>query len=169
MTEKEFTYRLVELEDSLKRFAYSLTWNADEAQDLVQETYLKALSHRDKYVQNDNFKAWVFTILRNTFINEYRRNSRRRSNEGEEQHALIMQHSRSSAADSPESSLAVKELLRSIDRLEEEYRLPVKMFYEGYKYREIAEKLNMNIGTVKSKIFFSRKKLEKMIGEYKAA
>jgi RNA polymerase sigma factor (sigma-70 family) len=169
MTEKEFTYKLVSLEDNLKRFAYSLTYDREAANDLVQETYLKALTNREKFVQNDNFKAWAFTILRNTFINEYRKNSKRRVNQDEEQKNLTMNMTRSNSSDSPETRIAVKELMYSINQLDEDFRTPLKMFYEGYKYKEIAEKLNMNIGTVKSKIFFSRKKLEGMISEYKAA
>lgn len=169
MTEKEFTYKLIELEDNLKRFAYSLTYDKEAANDLVQETYLKALTNRDKFIHNDNFKAWAFTILRNTFINDYRKNSKRRVVQDAEQKNLTMNMTRSNSSDSPEMNIAMKELMNSINQLDEDFRTPLKMFYEGYKYKEIAEKLNLNIGTVKSKIFFSRKKLEEMISEYKAA
>lgn len=169
MTEREFTYKLVSLEDSLKRFAYSLTFDQEDAKDLVQETFLKALTNRDKFVHNDNFKAWTFTIMRNSFINNYRKNTKRKVTRDESQNSFLLNQAKVETTDTPESSIAMKEIMYNINQLEDDFRTPLKMFYEGYKYKEIAEMLHLNIGTVKSKIFFSRKKLEERMSEYKAA
>lgn len=169
MTEKEFTYKLVDLEDNLKRFAYSLTLNQDDAKDLVQETFLKALTNRDKFIHNDNFKAWTFTIMRNTFINNYRKNTKHKVSRDESENSFILNQTKAATNDTPDSNIAVKEIMYNINQLEEDFRTPLKMYYEGYKYKEIADILNLNIGTVKSKIFFSRKKLGQRMSEYKAA
>jgi len=169
MTEKEFSYKLIGMEDSLKRFAYSLTTDRDDAKDLLQETYLKALTNRDKFIHGDNIKAWTFTIMRNTFINNYRRSNKRQVSRDESDNQFQLNLGRAEANDTPDSRIAVKEIMTNIDNLDEDFRKPLKMFYEGYKYKEIADILNLNIGTVKSKIFFSRKKLGEQMSEYKAA
>jgi RNA polymerase sigma-70 factor (ECF subfamily) len=169
MTQKEFSYQLVGMENSLKRFAYSLTTDTDDANDLLQETYLKALTNREKFTHGDNLKAWTFTIMRNTFINEYRRNSKRRVSRDESENQFQLNTGKAETNDTPDSRIAVKEIMRNIDSLDEDFGKPLKMYYEGYKYKEIADILNLNIGTVKSKIFFSRKKLGEQMSEYKAA
>jgi RNA polymerase sigma-70 factor (ECF subfamily) len=73
MTALEFNYQLTSLSESLERFAFSLTTNREDARDLLQETFVKAISYRDKYADDTNLKAWTFTIMKNTFINNYRR------------------------------------------------------------------------------------------------
>ena len=73
MNSLKFQDRLLGLQDNLLNFAYMLTANREEAKDLLQDTTLKALDNEDKYIDNVNFKGWVFTIMRNIFINNYRR------------------------------------------------------------------------------------------------
>ena len=165
----DFQQKLLELENSLKRFAYSLTSDKEEAKDLVQETYLKALTYQDKYVNDDNFKAWTFTIMRNTFINNYRRSARQQTNRDETKNTMVLNHYKNYGSDDPSSSFSTKEIMKNIDSLEDDFKLPLKMHFEGYKYKEIADKLNLNIGTVKSRIFFSRKKLTGRLQGYQAA
>ena len=79
MTATEFNYQLTSMQDKLKRFAYSLTMDSDDAQDLLQETLLKALTYREKFVNPVNLKSWVYTIMKNTFINNYRRMTKART------------------------------------------------------------------------------------------
>ena len=92
MTAIEFQHKLLNLESSLERFAYSLTINREDAKDLVQETFLKALIYRDKFVHNDNFKAWTYTIMKNTFINNYRRNARKNTHRDQTKESYFLNH-----------------------------------------------------------------------------
>jgi RNA polymerase sigma-70 factor (ECF subfamily) len=168
MTAIEFQHKLINLESSLERFAYSLTLNREDAKDLVQDTFLKALVYKDKFVHNDNFKAWTYTIMKNTFINNYRRNVRQNTHRDQTKEAFYLNHPKASGFDDPDSAFSTKELTHNVEQLEDEFRIPFKMHHEGYKYKEIAEELNLNIGTVKSRIFFSRKKLINRLNDYAA-
>lgn len=155
----EFNNQLTSLQDNLKYFATTLTQNEEEAKDLVQETYLKALTYRDKFEANTNLKAWTYTIMKNTFINNYRRNSKVSMIVDNTADLYFMNSSKKSEEANPESVLSHKEVSKVVDALEDEHRIPFKMHHQGFKYKEIAEHLNLSIGTVKSRIFFSRKKL----------
>lgn len=159
MTAIEFNYQLMTMNDSLRRYAYNLTTNREDAYDLTQETYLKALTNKDKYTDHTNFRAWVFTIMKNTFINNYRKSIRENTAFDNTANLYFLNNSMTSSIPAPESVLSVKEISNKINQLEEEFRIPFEMHYNGYKYKEIADELNLNIGTVKSRIFFSRKKL----------
>lgn len=168
MTLVEFQTQLVSLESSLERFAYSLTLNREDARDLVQETFLKALMYRDKFIHNDNFKAWIYTIMKNTFINNYRRNIRQNTHRDQTREGYYLSHPQASGYDDPASSLSAKELEESMQKLDDDLRIPLQLHHAGFKYKEIAEMLNLNIGTVKSRIFFSRKKLMEQLKDYAA-
>lgn len=166
MTEIQFNTALLSVEERLRYYALSLTANPEKANDLLQETFLKALTYRDKYTKNTNFKAWMYTIMKNTFINDYRRNIKAKntfSGNGNEFHLMV---SKDKVYPAPDSFYSTKEISKSINALEDEYRVPFTMFIEGYKYKEIAEQLHLPLGTVKSRIFFTRKKLEKVLHEY---
>lgn len=162
-TEVEFSGQLLSLEPILGKFAYSLTREKTDAEDLVQETYLKALWNQDKYVNNENFKAWVLTIMKNTFINEYRRSSRMYMCKDQSDEKFNLNRIRSSGFDDPDSAYSILEMSQIINRLSEKFRVVFKMHYNGYKYKEIASVLNLNLGTVKSRIFLSRKKLQEQL------
>lgn len=168
MTAQEFQFDLLKLDDNLKRFAYSLTSDKEEAKDLIQETYLKALMYREKFVHYDNLKAWTFTIMKNTFINNYRRASRQSANTDQTKEYYYVNHPMTQGDEDPNSAFASKEISSKISQLEDEFRVPFQLHHEGYKYKEIAETLNLNIGTVKSRIFFSRKKLMEQLKDYEA-
>lgn len=159
MTTNEIQFKLIDLQDSLLKFAYSLTADRDNAKDLVQETILKALNNSEKYVVESNFKAWTYTIMKNTFINEYRRNERKNNYRDQIELSFFSAPKESAASDNPDSELSVLEITQSIDQLKDIFRVPLQMHIYGYKYKEIADKLNLNIGTVKSRISLSRKRL----------
>jgi len=162
----EFNKQLTNLQDNLSYFANTLTQNSEDAKDLVQETYLKALTYRDKFEDNTNLKAWTYTIMKNTFINNYRRNSKINMVLDSTTDLFFLNSSKSAEDASPESVLSHKEVSAVVDNLEDEHRIPFKMHHEGYKYKEIADKLDLSIGTVKSRIFFSRKKLMKSLHDF---
>ena len=163
MTAIEFNHQLTSLEGALQRFAMSLTTNHDDASDLVQETYLKALTYREKFMNNTNLKAWVYTIMRNSFINNYRRSARENTTFDNTKDLYYLNNSNQGNENNPETSLSVDEIQTHINNLEEDLRIPFQMHQEGFKYKEIAEEMDLKIGTVKSRIFFGRKKLMEVI------
>ena len=159
-----FQTELLYLGEGLLRYAISLTADTEEAKDLVQETFYKALYNQRNFQDHDHFKAWVYTILKNTFINNYRRKIHRRTifNSEVHEYLLVSQSNRLS----PENDMEEKDILRNIRELEPDYRIPFQMHTSGYKYQEIAEKLGLKLGTVKSRIFFSRQKLMAALPEH---
>lgn len=166
MSKVQFNSNLLGLENSLKYYALSLTSDIDRANDLLQETFLKALTYQDKFAADTNFKAWVYTIMKNTFINDYRKASKSRnslSGSNSEFHILV---AKDKIYPSPESFYSSNEIEKSISALEDEYRIPFQMFLDGYKYKEIADKLDLPLGTVKSRIFFTRKKLTATLKDF---
>lgn len=159
----EFSKQLTSLQDNLRYFAGTLTQNDEDAKDLVQETYLKALTYRDKFEANTNLKAWTYTIMKNTFINNYRRNIKVNTVMDNTSDLFFLNASKGSEEASPESVYSHNEVSKVVDNLEDEHRIPFQMHHQGFKYKEIADHLDLSIGTVKSRIFFSRKKLMKSL------
>lgn len=151
---ESFKNRLVGLQGNLLSFAYQLTSNREQAEDLLQDTTLKALDNEEKYVDNVNFKGWIFTIMRNIFINNYRQTVRKATVIDQTEDLYHLNISQDSGLDTPEGSFAVKEISTALNSFSDEYRIPFNMFVAGYKYNEIAEKMNLPLGTVKSRIFF---------------
>lgn len=159
MASVKFQSNLMTLQTNMLNFAYMLTGNRDDAYDLLQDCTLKALDNADKYADGTNFKGWVFTIMRNIFINNYRRQSRA-ATVVDTSDNLYLLNLDESTADSPESSYTVNEINAAINEFPDEYRIPFSMHVAGYKYDEIADHMSLPLGTVKSRIFFARKKLQ---------
>jgi RNA polymerase sigma factor (sigma-70 family) len=166
MTITEFNHQLVKLEKNLEGFAYSLTANQEDSRDLVQETFLKAMTFREQFREHSNLKAWTFTILKNTFLNNYKRSVKQNTTLDNSKDHYFLNNTEEVAAFKPDAAIAVKEIYTKVKALEDEFRIPFEMHISGYKYKEIAEEMKLNIGTVKSRIFFSRKKLMKALEEY---
>ena len=166
MTQYEFNNNLIEMKTNLHRFAMSLTSDRVTALDLVQDTYLKAITYKDKFVDYTNLKAWVFTIMKNTFINNYRRNIKENTIIDGTQDLYYINQPSDKGFISPESSYSENEIEKAIESLEDEFRIPFRMHINGYKYKEIADELGLKIGTVKSRIFFTRQKLMHMLKDY---
>ena len=164
MSQQEFNTALVELEPNLERFAYSLTADREDARDLLQETYLKALTYKDKFEDNTNIKAWTFTIMKNTFINNYRKAVKQNTAFDSSDNQFMINSKSENYG--PDSMYSHSEISKKIDSLEDDFKLPFQMHTSGYKYKEIADKLNLKIGTVKSRIFFSRQKLMTALKDY---
>lgn len=162
-----FQERLLKLQDNLLNFAYMLTANREEAEDLLQDTTLKALDNRDKYIDNINFKGWVFTIMRNIFINNYRRMVRNQTVVDRTEDLFHLNLPQESGFDTPDGTYTIKEIRRAINSFPDEYRVPFAMHIAGYKYHEIATRLGLPLGTVKSRIFFARQKLQSILKDYK--
>ena len=166
MSSKNFQTKLLDLQSNLLNFAYLLTNNRDDAYDLLQDTTLKALDNEEKYVDNVNFKGWVFTIMRNIFINNYRKVVRSATIIDQTEDLYHLNLPQDSGIDTPEGSVAVKEITEAINSFSDDYRIPFSMHVAGYKYNEIADKMDLPLGTVKSRIFFARQKLQGMLVDY---
>ncbi len=165
MIKTGFKESLMELQSKMLNFAYSLTSNRDDAYDLMQDTTLKALTNEKKYARNVNFKGWVFTIMRNIFINGYRRKSRS-GVVSDVAEALSRIDLADSQVESPEDVYGANEITEAIDTLPEEHRQPFAMYVAGYKYSEIAEKTGLPTGTVKSRIYMARRRLREQFSDY---
>lgn len=155
------------LQANMLNFAYMLTSNRDDAYDLLQDTTLKALDNEDKFTEGTNFKGWVFTIMRNIFINNYRRGARQATVVDTTENLYLLNIAQDSGMETPEGSYSVSEISDSISDLPEEFRIPFSMHVAGYKYNEIAEHMQLPLGTVKSRIFFARKKLQAQFADYR--
>ena len=167
MKSEKFQHNLMQLQGNLLNFAYMLTSNRDDAYDLLQDTTLKALDNEDKYADNTNFKGWVFTIMRNIFINNYRRTQRAATVVDTTENLYHLNISQDSGIEAPEDSFHAGEITEAIEAFADEYRIPFQMHVAGYKYNEIAEHMNLPLGTVKSRIFFARKKLQERFSDYR--
>ena len=167
MGNAKFQSNLMNLQANLLNFAYMLTSNRDDAYDLLQDTTLKALDNEDKYAKNTNFKGWLFTIMRNIFINNYRRAGRAATVVDTTENLYHLNLCQESGIETPEGAYGVNEISAAIDEIADEYRIPFVMHVQGYKYNEIAEHMNLPLGTVKSRIFFARKKLQSRFADYR--
>jgi len=159
MTATQFCEQLVGLEATLLKYAFHLRLDNDDARDLVQETFLKAILNREKFVDDGYLKAWTFTIMRNTFINNYRHNVMQKTSCDRTEESFYINQTKSSASDNPDSVYSFKEINKSIEQLKDKLKIPFKMYIEGYKYKEIADTTKLKVGTVKSRIFLARKVL----------
>ena len=161
-----FTENLVNIQHDLFRFAAKLTANENDARDLLQETSLKVLDNENKFTPDTNFKGWAFTIMRNLFINDYRKVVREQNYVDQTDNQHYLNKSENYAVDMIESVCDVKEMYHIINKLSNEYRQPFLMFVVGYKYHEIGNKLNLPLGTVKSRIFFARQQLKNELKDF---
>ncbi|MCH5223086.1 MAG: RNA polymerase sigma factor [Muribaculaceae bacterium] len=166
-TNETFKQRVLGLQNNLLSFAYQLTTDKEQARDLLQDTTLKALDNEEKYVDNVNFKGWIFTIMRNIFINNYRQTVRKATVIDQTEDLYHLNISQDSGLTSPEGSYAVKEINQALDSFTDDYRIPFNMYVAGYKYNEIADKMGLPLGTVKSRIFFARKRLREQLQDFR--
>ncbi|MBX2894610.1 MAG: RNA polymerase sigma factor [Cyclobacteriaceae bacterium] len=166
MTAIEFSKQLAMLRPTLRTFTRRFTTDRDESLDLVQDTILKALTYRDKFREDTNLKGWLFTIMRNTYINSYRKNQRARTSHDDTKELYYLNVEDTHTFNQPEGSVEFKEVWRNVNNLKDELLIPFKMHTTGYKYHEIAEHLNIPIGTVKNRIFHARKEIQKKLTGY---
>lgn len=164
MTTFQFLSEFKKLDSILLSIAAKLTRNTEEAKDLVQETAYKAFGNKEKYHLDTNFRAWVLTIMRNIFINQYRRKKRVSPATEPIDDYLFAVESRGVRNDG-ESRMAMAEMNGMIKSLGSTFSVPFSLHCDGYKYDEIAQELDIPVGTVKSRIFFARKKLRNQLTE----
>lgn len=163
MTTIEFDNKFNNMSSVLHSFAYNLTKNNEDAKDLFQETAFRAMTNREKFRTGTNFKAWLFTIMKNIFINNYRKKMKANTIIDSTDNMFYINSSKNITSNKAESSLMMTELGTMIENLDASIKVPFMMHYEGFKYQEIADKLELPLGTVKSRIFFARKELKQVI------
>jgi RNA polymerase sigma factor (sigma-70 family) len=159
----EFSQLLVNNTDYLKPFAFTLTRDIESARDLMQETLCRAWANREKYRPGTNVKAWMYTIMRNIFINDYRKRSRQPTVLDHSTNDYLLDHNQPVTGTNPEIEMNARDIRRSIHSLPQIFLHPFILYYEGYKYHEIAELLKEPLGTIKSRIHFARKLLKEQI------
>jgi len=160
MNTLEFSQAFNKLETLLFSFAMKLTKNREDAKDLMQETAMRAYKHRDKFTLGTNFKSWCSTIMRNTFINQYRKTKLRRNVNEPIESFLFGLENKNVIPNRGEMDMRMKEYEAIFKSMNDIYSVPFLLFYQGYEYKEIAAHLDIPIGTVKSRIFLARKKLK---------
>ena len=163
----DFNRLVVTLSKNLKPYAINLTKDNDDAKDLIQETVYRALMNKEKYAEGTNLKAWLFTIMRNIFINSYRRKAKQNIIADSTDNLFYLNSGKQTVINGSEGSFVMQNAFTAIEKLSDDYKVPFMMHYEGYKYQEIANDLQLPLGTVKSRIFFARKELKKELDVYK--
>lgn len=163
MSTIEFNELLLSNAFSLKPFALKLTKDKEVADDLFQETLYKALSNREKYNAGTNIKAWLYIIMRNIFINDYRRKSKSKTIFDNSTNDFLLDSRTASINNSAENNVQLKEIKNAIHKLPEIFKTAFLLYVDGYRYHEISEALNEPLGTIKSRIHFARKLLKEQI------
>lgn len=166
MSGTSFNEMLLSNADFLKPFAVNLTKDTEAANDLYQETLYKALANKEKYNTGTNIRAWLFTIMRNIFINNYRRKAKQKTIFDNSPNDFLINQKQASVSNAAESSLRMKEINNAVQQLPEIFKTPFLLYFDGYKYNEIAEALHEPLGTIKSRIHFARKLLKEQISRY---
>ena len=166
MYSTEFANKIVGMRKDILNFAFKLTMDYDDANDLAQDAICKALDSESKYKDQSSFRSWLFTITKNIFINNYRLKVRRGTiNDSTDD--LLLLNSKETDLNNPEEDLSVKEITDFLNNINETYKTPFKMYIEGYKYSDIVDELNLPLGTVKSRIHFARKILQTHFKDYR--
>lgn len=166
MSTLEFNQSLISNSEYLKPFAMTLTRDMESAKDLIQETLFRALANKEKYNEGTNIKAWLYTIMRNIFINNYRRSARQNTIFDNTPNDYLLDYNQYATSNTAEGNLTLKEINEAIFELPEIFKKPFQLYFDGYKYHEIADVLNEPLGTIKSRIHFARKLLKQQLNRY---
>jgi RNA polymerase sigma-70 factor (ECF subfamily) len=166
MTTIEFSQTIGKMTKTLRPFAMRLTKDAEDANDLLQETAMKAFLNRDKFSDGTNLKAWLYTIMKNTFITNYQRMVRRNTFIDTTDNLHYINSSDALTENLAFYTFAMRDINHAIERLDENYKRPFLMHFNGYKYHEIADQLSIPIGTVKNRIHIARKELKDSLKPY---
>jgi len=158
---------LVALQGNLRSFALMLTMDSNDADDLVQDTTLKVLYNQDKFADNVNFKGWVLTIMKNIFISNYRKITRHKIIIDRSEDLFQLNLPQNSGYETPDGAYSIGEISNNINSFADEYRILLSMHINGYKYEEIAAKMGLPLGTIKSRIFVARKRLQERLTDYR--
>lgn len=166
MTALEFGYAISQSTKALRPFAMRLTRDSDEAADLLQDTVLKAFLHREKFSEGTNLKAWMYTIMKNTFITNYQKLVKKKTFIDTTENLHYINSAQFTTKNEGEGKFTMDDIQKALANLENAFREPFMMYFHGYKYHEIADKLSIPIGTVKNRIHLARKELKDYLRMY---
>jgi RNA polymerase sigma-70 factor (ECF subfamily) len=166
MATLDFDQILLNNTEYLKPFAFTLTRDQEQAKDLMQETIYRALANKDKYNVGTNIKAWMYTIMRNIFINNYRRKTKQQTIFDNTPNEFLLNLNKGAVENDAIATLNMKEVQEAIAELPEIFKTPFLLYFDGFKYNEIADMLNEPLGTIKSRIHFARKLLKAQIERF---
>ncbi|MEQ9423138.1 MAG: RNA polymerase sigma factor [Cyclobacteriaceae bacterium] len=166
MTALEFNHTIDEMSNGLKPYAIKLTKDMEEAKDLLQDTIYKAIKNKDKFTDGTNLKAWLYTIMKNTFITNYQRMVRRNTFIDSSDNLHYINSSDSLISNLAFSIFTREDINDAVEELSDVYKTPFLMYFTGYKYHEIADQLDIPIGTVKNRIHIARKELKNALKTY---
>ncbi|SMD18660.1 RNA polymerase sigma factor [Pedobacter nyackensis] len=152
----DFSRQLFAFKDSLHHFAFLFTKNEDDANDLVQDTMLKAIRHSEKFEAGTSMRRWLYIILKNTFINNYRKNNKLKNFKAESLQRAEQDFLNNSSTNDGEGKCILEDIHKVLGKLPYEYYYPFIRYFEGYKYHEIAKELDIPLGTVKTRIHCAR-------------
>lgn len=164
MSNTDFYANFDKVTSVLHSFAYNLTQNIEDARDLYQETAYRAIKNKEKFNPGTNFKAWLMTIMKNIFINNYRKKMKQNTIIDKTDNQYFINSSGNATENAAESTILMKEISQMIEDLDDGLKIPFMLHYQGFKYQEIADKMELPLGTVKSRIFFARRELKANIG-----
>ena len=161
----DFDKALVALQNELHCFAYKLTADKDEAENLLQETMLRTLDNKDKFDSGTNFKGWMYTIMRNAFINNCRTKKIRGNLYvlSEPEYHFLLRDDSFTFVDNGHDAKEIREALKTLPKA---HYVVFMLYISGFKYREIAQETGVSLGTIKSRIFHSRKKLKQLLSDF---
>jgi len=160
MSTLDFNTELYSYDQILRPFAYNLVKNKEETEDLIQDTFYRALANKDKFMEGTNIKAWLFTIMKNIFINNYRKKQKSNVVTDSSENQYLLNSSKKTMSNEGERVFMREIIEKAIDGVSLDFTEPFMMYYKGYKYQEIAEQLELPLGTVKSRIFLARKEIQ---------
>ncbi len=166
MSSIEFSQMVINNEEYLKPFAITLTRDIETAKDLLQETFYRAFANKEKYNAGTNIKAWLYTIMRNIFINNYRRKAKQQTVFDNTPNEFLLNNNQAAIANGAIMNLQTKEIQLAVHKLPEIFRNPFMLYFDGYKYNEIADMLHEPLGTIKSRIHFARKLLKEQLTRF---
>lgn len=167
MKRSEFNHQLAQSSKSLKSFALKLTKDQDDSNDLIQDTLVKAFLNKDKFSEGTNFKAWLYTIMKNTFITNYQRMMKRNTFIDTTDNMFYINSSEYQSENAALSNFVQRDINMALDRLEDVYKTPFTMFFNGFKYEEISTQLSLPLGTIKNRIHIARKELKVKLRGYR--
>lgn len=168
MSNAEFGVLINDHYQFLRTLALKLTKRIDDAEDLIQDTYYKAIKNQDKYKRGTNLKGWLYTIMKNTFINNYRKKKNQNTFVDDTENKYFINSKESSKSAHTDSLVDHKYILKQVQSIDDNYLEAFMMHFNGYKYEEISEILDIPLGTVKSRIFLARKKMMAKLKDYAA-
>jgi RNA polymerase sigma-70 factor (ECF subfamily) len=156
----DFGTEIMQYQRILRPFAFNLTHSMEESEDLIQDTFYRAIANKDKFSEGTNIKAWLFTIMKNIFINNYRKNQKKNVITDTSDNQYLLNSTKKVEHNGSEVNFLAADIEKAMQEVSIDFTAPFMMYFNGFKYQEIAEQLNLPLGTVKSRIFFARKELQ---------